>query len=158
METLYIIYIVIAIIVLLWVIFGESTKTKCLSQLNGMWIADEEFCNESGIDLMSIYFNNNSNKPSNEKLCWILILNSNGQYNHITSATFGKSRHIKGDQYEFFLELEDVPDDIFSTSLKIKIVPDQLITIVDADTDNKIFEGTKNKEASDAIEFNIKED
>jgi hypothetical protein len=158
METLYIIYIVIAILILLWVLFGESTKTKCLSQLNGMWIADEEFCNESGIDLMSIYFNKNPNKPSSEKLCWILILNNNGQYNHITTAIFSKPRHIKGDQYEFLLELEDVPDDIFSTSLKIKIVPNQLITIVDADTDNKIFEGTKNKEASDAIEFNIKED
>ena len=104
---------------------------------------------------MSVYFGNRPGALSNEKLCWILILNSNGQYNHITVANFSRPTHVKGDQYEFDLELKDVPDDIFSTSLKIKIVPDELITIIDADSDAKVFEGTKNKQASDAIEFNV---
>ena len=155
MEIINIVLVIVAIVIILWLVFGESTQSKCLSRLNGMWVADKEFCEESGVDLMCFYFNNRPGSPKAEKLCWILILNSNGQYNHITSATFSNPVHAKGDQYEFDMELKDVPDDIFSTDLKIKIVPGELITIVDFDTDVKIFEGTKNKKASDAIEFNF---
>jgi len=120
-----------------------------------MWTADEDFCEESGAELMCVYFGPRPGAPSNEKLCWILILNDNGQYNHITVSKFSNSTHIKGDQYEFDMELDDVPDGIFNTSLKIRIVPGELITLIDTETDAKIFEGTKNKQASDAIEFNI---
>lgn len=154
METLNIIIIVIVVIILLWLIFRGSTKSRCLSQLNGMWMADEEFCNESGIDLMTFYFGDRPDAEKEEKLCWLLILNSNGQYNHITTMTIGKATHIKGNQYEFDVELQDVPDDIFNTTLKLRIVPGELITLIDDTTDTKIFEGQKNKQASDAIEFN----
>ena len=151
METLYIVVIIVFLIVLFWLL--RNPKASCLSNLNGMWMADEEFCNESEIELMTVFFGNQPGSKS--KLCWILIINKQGQYNHITTADLSGGDHIKGDQYEFDLTLKDVPDNIFSTDLKIKIVPGELITIVDSESDAKVFEGTKNKEASDAIEFNI---
>lgn len=155
METLYIVIIVIALVVLLWYIFANSTKSQCISELNGMWIADDEFCQESGIEAMVVYFGDGGANRS--KLCWILIMNGKGDHNHITTAALSDGKHIKGKQYKFKLELHDTPDNLFSTDLEIHIVPGQLITIIDPDTDVKIFEGVKNKEASDAIEFNVSE-
>lgn len=164
MDYIYTVVIIIVIIILFWIIFGASTKSRCLSELNGMWIADEEFCQESGVEMMVIYFgdcpdnlekDSLSDKKNTNKLCWILIMNGNGDHNHITVASLGNGKNIKGDQYSFNLEFQDTPDNLFSSSLEIQIVPGQLITIIDPDTDIKVFEGVKNKEASDAIEFNI---
>jgi hypothetical protein len=153
-----VVFIIIAIVVVLWLLLG-STKSRCISKLNGMWMADEEFCNESGIELMTIYFGDCPAEIEeagvNAKLCWILIINNKGDYNHITIANISEGKKIKSDQYEFKLDLKDSPDNMFSTNLIINIVPDELITIIDPDTDIKVFEGTKNKEASEAIEFSI---
>ena len=157
METIYIALIIVFVVILLWLTFSRSTKTRCLSELNGLWMADEEFCNESGIELMTIFFGDKPGEPAGNKLCWILLLNDSGQYNHITVAKFSEGKPLKGEQYEFDLELEDVADDIFSTNLKIRIVPGELITVIDSETDAKIFEGMKNKNASDAINFDINE-
>jgi hypothetical protein len=116
-------------------------------------MADDDFCTESGIEMMTVFFGDNPVTKS--KLCWIIIINKQGQYNHITSADITGGKHVKGDQYEFDIEIQDVPDDIFPTSLKIKIVPGELVTLIDPDNDTKVFEGQKNKTASDLIEFSI---
>lgn len=162
MELIYIALIIVIIIISLWFVFGSS-KSRCLSELNGMWIADNEFCEESGIELMTIYFGDcpktlidDEDQQGTNKLCWILIINDKGEYNHITVANIRGGKNIKDKQYEFDLNLRDSPDNIFATDLTISIVPGELITIIDSDT--KIFEGLKNKEASDAIEFNISDD
>ena len=68
MDFLYLAIIIIALFIILWLIFGQSKKSKCLSQLNGMWIADEDFCQESGIELMTLYFGDYPKSKS--KLCW----------------------------------------------------------------------------------------
>lgn len=163
MELIYIAIVIVIIVIVLWAVFVGSTKRRCISELNGMWIADSEFCEESGIELMTIYFGDcpqtlveEEQSGGTNKLCWILIINDKGEYNHITVANITGGKNIKDKQYEFELNLKDSPDNIFATDLVIKIVPGELITIVDSDT--KIFEGQKNKEASDAIEFNINED
>ena len=162
MELIYIALIIVIIVIVIWVVFIGGTKSRCLSELNGMWIADSDFCEESGIELMTIYFGDcpqsliDEQSGGTNKLCWILIINDKGEYNHITVANIKGGTNIKDKQYEFELSLKDSPDNIFSTDLTINIVPGQLITIIDADT--KIFEGLKNKEASEAIEFNIGED
>lgn len=161
METLYLIIIIIIVIILFWLIFGQSSRSRCLNQLNGLWMADDDFCKESGIDLMTIYFGDcpstveTEKKSGVNKLCWFLIINNKGESNHITVANLSKCAHIKGEQYKFDIELQDVPDNLFSTNLSIKIVPGELITIIDPDTDIKVFEGTKNKEASDLIDFKL---
>ncbi len=163
METSYMIVIIVVIIILLWLII-PSTKTKCLNKLNGFWVADDDFCQNSGVDLMTFFFgdyqNDNSDSNIRTYLCWILITNKSGQFNHITTIDVNiRGDHIKGDQYEFNAELQDAPSDdngpIFPTTLKLIIVPGELLTIINPDDDNKIFEGTKNEDASRAIEFNI---
>lgn len=165
METLYVVLIIVIIILLLWVI-TPSTKSRCLNKLNGFWVADDDFCQNSGIDLMTIFFGDYvgcDELPKNVRryLCWLLIINDAGQFNHITTVDIGLDKiiHIQDDQYQFDIEFKDLPEDqqLFPTSLQIQIVPGELITIVDPETDNKIFEGTKNENASNAIEFNVKQ-
>jgi len=162
------IIIVVVIIILLWLIY-PSVKSQCLNKLNGFWVADDDFCQNSGIDLMTIFFGDYDikdksiySKKSNSRtyLCWILIINQSGQFNHITIVDIDlNGKHIRSDQYEFELELHDAPTDsngpIFPTSLKIQIVPGEFLTIINSDDDSKVFEGTKNEDASKAIEFNI---
>ena len=163
MDTLYIVIIVVFIIILLWLIC-PSTKSRCLSELNGFWVADDDFCQNAGIDLMTVFFGDyqseNPKKNCRTYLCWILIINSSGQFNHITTVDVNTSgQHIKGDQYEFDLEFQDVPMDkstpIFPTNLKMQVVPGELLTLINPDDDSKVFEGTKNEQATKAIEFNI---
>ena len=163
METLHIVLIVIAVLILIWLI-APSTRSKCLNQLNGFWVADDEFCQNAGIDLMTIFFGDYVDSDQNPKqdyerryLIWVLIINDSGQFNHITTANIALDgqTHLKGDQYEFAIEFQDVPMDIFPTSLKIQIVPGELITLINPEDDSKVFEGTKNENASKAIEFNI---
>lgn len=160
METLHIVLIVVAVLVLIWLII-PSTKSRCLSELNGFWVADDEFCQNAGIDLMTIFFGDykgcEPNKNVRTYLVWVLIINASGQFNHITTAdiSLDEQTHIKGDQYEFAIDFQDVPLDTFPTSLKIQIVPGEFITLINPDDDSKVFEGTKNENASKAIEFNI---
>lgn len=160
MEIYHIILIIIVVIILLWLIFGRSTADRCVSELDGLWIADDEFCNESGIELMTFYFGKcpsevECDTTGQNKLCWILIINDQGESSHITVANIKGGKRIKGEQYEFHLDLQDTPDNLFSTSLQINIVPGQLITIIDPESDSKVFEGTKNKEASELIYFDL---
>jgi hypothetical protein len=151
MNYIYVISIVIVIIIILFFLFY---KKHSLKDVNGLWMADEEFCQESGVELMTIYFGDYPDKRS-EKLCWILILNGKGTYNHITTAELTECNKISKDQYEYQLELGDVPDNIFSTNLILKIAPGLLITIIEMESDKKIFEGSLNKEVSDLINFEI---
>lgn len=159
METYNIILIIVVVILLIWLI-TPSTKTSCLNKLNGFWVGDDEFCKNAGIELMTFFFgdyNSDEKKPNTRTyLCWILIVNDAGQFNHITTVDIDiDATNIKGSQYEFGIEFQDVPNDIFPTSLKIQIVPSELITLINPEDDSKVFEGTKNEDASKAIEFNI---
>lgn len=160
METFNIVIIVIVVLLLLWILL-PSTKSKCLNKLNGFWVADDDFCQNSGVELMTIFFGDYNNtepkKNCRTYLCWILIVNDAGQFNHITTVDIeiDSAQHVKDSQYEFNVEFQDVPDDIFPTSLRIQIVPGELITLINIDDDSKVFEGTKNEDASKAIEFNI---
>lgn len=164
METTYLVIIVVVIILLLWVL-SPSAKIVCLNELNGFWMADDNFCQESGIDMMCMFFGEHQNddiKPEGRLyLCWILIINKAGHFNHITTAdVLPNGMHIKDDQYAFSIELQDAPNDgdaqLFPTNLRLLTVAGEILTIVD-DDENVIFEGTKNHEASKAIEFQINE-
>ena len=159
------IIIVVTIVIMLWLI-TPSTKSQCLNKLNGFWVADDEFCENSGIDLMTIFFGDYEGdefqKNCRRYLVWVLIINTSGQFNHITTVDIDVNHveHIKGDQYEFSVEFQDAPVDnanrpVFPTNLKLQIVPGDLITLINPDDDSKVFEGTKNEDASKAIEFNI---
>lgn len=73
MENLWIGIIVVVVIII--IIYLSSNKT-CL---NGVWVADDDFCDMAEVDMMALVLTNGK--------AFILVMNGEGAIDHLTSYT-----------------------------------------------------------------------
>lgn len=129
MEDYVIGVIVIVIIILIYYLCTHFGKKFC--QLNGVWIGDPDFCDESGIDLMTVSIT--------DSIAWIVFIVDE------EPISFTTKFKVSGDSIIFEDSIDQFP---IKQLWKIK---DDCLILYDQKT--IYFCGTKNEKLSKTIEI-----
>jgi hypothetical protein len=122
---------IIAIIIIVIIYYLYTHLGKRSPCLNGVWLGDPDFCDESGIDLMTISIT--------DQIAWIVFIVDE------ETISFTTKFKISGDSITF-----DDSIDQFPIKQLWKIKDDTLIFY---DKDTIYFCGTKNEKLSKTIEI-----
>lgn len=126
MENLWIgVIVIVIILVILYFLIDKSSK------LNGVWVADDSFCDQAEIDMMALILTNGK--------AFILVINGEGNIDHLTRYS------ISGNSITFKEGFESFPK-----CQKFKTKDDRLL-LTSGDTIH--FAGYRDSELSCKLKF-----
>lgn len=136
--------ILVIILITLFVAYWNSNF------IEGMWLADPDFCDLADIGMVAVYFGPNENMTPiwQKRKCWILVQDYNGEpkINHLTMVNmsgFGT----------FSCKFEDSPDElVFPLNQTMKLNDDYMSL---SDNDTTSFVGTRDTTLSKKLKFEM---
>ena len=88
-------FIVILLIILLWYAYSMGHYHSSNAYIFGVWVGDDMFCHESGLDMFSICLSKSNDGKIN---CWLLgIENKEEKFNQLTKVDINYQSYNKND-------------------------------------------------------------
>lgn len=139
MNSIGILIIGLVFLVMLGVSYAQGTRQCQLTMIRGFWEANSEFCQESGLQMFSMYIGKANN---NVYPCYFLMVDTEDTILINEASCFTLKEPLSnltttGDCREFYVKFENLETDLLPDVMKLKYYP-QTSKLIFSD-DSKIY-------------------